>query len=232
MTGRWLQVADGVYARRHAELDQTLGLVVGAERCLVVDSGTDETHGAELAAAVRELTPTPWTLVITHAHFDHFFGTAAFLPCPVWAHTRCRTALETGGEEHRRDWVARYRAQGRPELADRLARARLVLPSDVFTDRVALDLGGRTVHLRHPGLGHTDHDVIVHVPDAAVVFAGDLVEQGAPPSAGPDARPEHWPSTLDALLALAPRTVVPGHGEPVGPDFVRAQRDALSAGST
>jgi glyoxylase-like metal-dependent hydrolase (beta-lactamase superfamily II) len=229
---RWLEVADGVYARRHAELDQTLGLVVGAARCLVIDSGTDETHGAEFAAAVREVTPLPWDLVITHAHFDHFFGTAAFLPCAVWAHARCREALETGAEEHRADWVARYRGQGKTELADRLARARLVLPTDVFSDRVSLDLGGRRVELVHPGLGHTDHDVVVHVPDAGVVFAGDLVEQGAPPSVGPDAVLAQWPATLDAVLALGPRTIVPGHGEPVDPAFVRAQRDELSAGST
>jgi len=229
---RWLEVADGVYARRHAELDLTLGLVVGGERCLVVDSGTDEVHGAEFAAAVREVTPLPWTLVITHAHFDHFLGTAAFLPCPVWAHERCRAALRDGAEEHRLDWVRRYRDGGRPELADRIERARLVPPTDVLTDRVALDLGARTVELVHPGLGHTDHDVVGWVPDAAVVFAGDLVEQGAPPSVGPDSVPGHWPSTLDAVLALGPRVVVPGHGEPVDPGFVRAQRDELSAGST
>jgi glyoxylase-like metal-dependent hydrolase (beta-lactamase superfamily II) len=228
----WLEVADGVYARRHDELDQTLGLVVGGERCLVVDSGTDEVHGAEFAAAVRAVTPLPWTLVITHAHFDHFLGTAAFLPCPVWAHERCRAALRGGAEEQRRDWARRYREQGRPELAERLERARLVLPTDVLTDRVALDLGARTAELIHPGLGHTDHDVVVWVPDAGVVFAGDLVEQGAPPSVGPDSVPDQWPSTVDKLLALGPRVIVPGHGEPVDPGFVRAQRAELSAGST
>lgn len=231
-SGRWIEVAGGVFARRYVELDQTLGLVVGGQRCLVVDSGTDEVHGAEFAAAVQEVTDLSWDLVITHAHFDHFFGTAAFLPCAVWAHARCREVLRHGAEEHRADWVGRYREMGRPEQAGRLEVARLVLPTDVFTGDVELDLGGRTVHLCHPGLGHTDHDVVVHVPDAGVVFAGDLVEQGEPPKAGPDAVPDQWPSTLDNLLALNPRTIVPGHGEPVDPAFVRAQRDELSAGST
>lgn len=229
---RWLEVADGVYARRYAELDQTLGLVVGGERCLVVDSGTDEVHGAEFAAAIREVTPLPWTLVITHAHFDHFLGTAAFLPCAVWAHERCREILRRGAEEHLRDWAREYRDQGRPELAERLERARVVVPTDVLTDRVSLDLGGRTAELVHPGLGHTDHDVVVHVPDAGVVFGGDLVEQGQPLSIGPESALGSWPSTLDTLLALDPRVVVPGHGEPVDAAFVRAQRDELSAGST
>lgn len=227
MSARWLEIAEGGYARRYAELDQTIGLVVGAERCLVVDSGTDETHGAELAAAVRELTPLPWTLVVTHAHFDHYFGTAAFLPAPVWAHERCVAALRAGAEADRRTWMRRYVERGEPALAERLGAARLVLPTALFTDRVELDLGGRTVTLLHPGLGHTDHDVVVHVPDAAVVFAGDLVEQGAEPKIGPDTALDEWPSTLDAVLALDPRVVVPGHGDPVGPDFVRAQRNEL-----
>ncbi len=223
----WLDLGAGVYARRHTELDQTIGLVVGGERCLVIDTGTDEVHGAELTAAVRQVTPLPWTVVLTHAHFDHFFGTAAFGACPVWAHERCCAAL-LAVEPHRQDWVARYRAQGRPDLAARLAAARLVMPTDLFTDRVTLDLGGREVALVHPGPGHTDHDVVVHVPDAGVVFAGDLVEQGAPPSAGPDSVPGSWPAALDAVLALGAAVIVPGHGEPVDRAFVLTQRDELA----
>jgi glyoxylase-like metal-dependent hydrolase (beta-lactamase superfamily II) len=59
------------------------------------------------------------------------------------------------------------------------------------------------------------------------VFAGDLVEQGAPPSVGPDSDLPAWPATLDALLALAPRVVVPGHGDPVDAAFVSEQRGEL-----
>ncbi|GHE94747.1 MBL fold metallo-hydrolase [Amycolatopsis deserti] len=221
----WLELADGVHARRYEHLDQTLGLVVGTERCLVIDTGGDEVQGAAFAAEIREITALPWTVVITHAHFDHHFGTAAFLPCPVWAHERCRDALEREGESDRTEWVRRF--AGKPE-ADRLAAARLVLPDHLVTDRVQLDLGGRVVQLVHPGVAHTDHDVAVHVPDAGILFAGDLVEQGAPPSVGPDAHPASWPAALDRLLALRPATIVPGHGDPVGPDFVAAQRDELS----
>jgi glyoxylase-like metal-dependent hydrolase (beta-lactamase superfamily II) len=165
--------------------------------------------------------------VLTHAHFDHVFGTAAFSPCPVWAHERCHEAL-LAIEPHRQDWVERYRTQDDPERADRLAAARLVLPTDLLVDRVTLDLGDREVALVHPGPGHTDHDVVVHVPDAGVVFAGDLVEQGAPPSAGPDAVLAAWPAALDAVLALGAEVMVPGHGEPVDRAFVLAQRDELA----
>jgi glyoxylase-like metal-dependent hydrolase (beta-lactamase superfamily II) len=65
------------------------------------------------------------------------------------------------------------------------------------------------------------------VPDAGVVFAGDLVEQGAPPDLENAVVPE-WPATLDAVLALEPRIVVPGHGDPVDPAFVAKQRAELA----
>ncbi|MFC5287431.1 MBL fold metallo-hydrolase [Actinokineospora guangxiensis] len=226
----WIGVAEGVHARRYAALDQTLGLVVGHTRALVVDTGMHEEHGAEFAAAVRELTDLPLTVVITHAHFDHFLGTAAFVGAPVYAHPRCAPAMLERADVGK--WAEHYRGQGDPETGERIARARVVPPTHEVPDRLDIDLGGRRVRLLHPGLAHTDHDLAVHVPDVGVVFAGDLVEQGAAPSVGPDAHPARWPGALDVLLALRPETVVPGHGEPVGPRFVAAQRDALSAGST
>ena len=150
MSGRWVEVAHGVYARRYVELDQTLGLVVGDAHCLVIDTGTDEVHGASMAAAVRFVTPLPWTVVITHAHFDHFFGTAAFLPASVISHERCRSLILAEGERQRRAWSAKYRSEGKAEQADRLATAKLVAPTEVITSQVLLDLGGRTVTLVHP----------------------------------------------------------------------------------
>jgi glyoxylase-like metal-dependent hydrolase (beta-lactamase superfamily II) len=221
-----LELGEGVFAFRYDELDQTLGVVIGAERCLVIDTGTDEEHGAAHAAAIRALTPLPWTVVITHAHWDHHFGSMAFQPCPVLAHPLCGKEMIAATEHH--EWVRRYRAEGKTELAQRLLAARVVPPSQVLPDRVEVELGGRQVVLLHPGRGHTDHDVVVHVPDAGVLFAGDLLEEGAPPSAGSDAHLAEWPSTLDVLLTTGATTFVPGHGNPVGADFVRAQRDELA----
>nr|WP_232664364.1 MBL fold metallo-hydrolase [Pseudonocardia sp. TRM90224] len=224
MDGTWTEVADGVLARRHTELDLTTGVVLGTERTLVIDTRGDARQGAELAAAVRALTPLPWTVVITHAHFDHCFGTTAFLPAPVLATPGCRTAIVASAAAQRRDWVAHYRGTGDSTTADALAATEPVLPDPA---PATLDLGGRSVELLHLGAGHTDHDLVVHVPDAGVVFAGDLVEQGAPPDLG-DADLAAWPHTLDALLGLRPRTIVPGHGDPVDPAFVAEQRDQLA----
>jgi glyoxylase-like metal-dependent hydrolase (beta-lactamase superfamily II) len=231
MTGHWIEVADGVHARRYEELDLTVGLVVGAERCLVVDTRGDLDQGAELAAAVRELTSLPWAVVFTHAHFDHTWGTERFLPCAVWAHEGCRAELTEYAEGAREKWMAYYREEGKAAIANAIARTTFVVPDHLFTDRTELDLGGRTAVLLHPGRAHTDHDVVVHVPDAGIVFAGDIVENAAHGfsafSFGADSDLTAWPDTLDTILALEPRVVVPGHGEPVDADFVRYHRHGL-----
>jgi glyoxylase-like metal-dependent hydrolase (beta-lactamase superfamily II) len=225
MDGRWLEIGDGVLARRYAELDLTVGLVLGTERALVVDTRGDARQGAELAAAVRAVSTLPLTVAITHAHFDHCFGTAAFSPAPVHALPRCREVLAATAAAQRSRWAAYYRDRGDPGTAEALAATEPPLP-DADAPAV-LDLGGRRVELLHLGRGHTDHDLVVSVPDAGVVFAGDLVEQGAPPDLEDAIFPE-WPATLDALLALRPRTVVPGHGDPVDPAFVAGQRAELA----
>ncbi len=223
---RWVEVGDGVLARRHAELDLTTGLVLGGERALVVDTRGDAAQGAELRAAVRTVTALPLVVAITHAHFDHCFGTAALLPAPVHALPGCRAALAATAAAQRAEWVEHYRARGDAVTAAALLGTEPVLPDAPAP--AALDLGGRRADLLDLGPGHTDHDLVVHVPDAGVVFAGDLVEQGAPPSFGPDSVVPAWPATLDALLGLRAATVVPGHGDPVDGPFVAEQRELLA----
>ncbi|GEL20641.1 MBL fold metallo-hydrolase [Pseudonocardia asaccharolytica] len=225
MSAHWCELAEGVLARRHTELDLTTGLVLGTERALVIDTRGDERQGAELAAAVRTVTTLPIVVAITHTHFDHCFGTAAFLPCPVHAHPGCVAALRATADAQRAAWVARYRLRD-AGTAEALAATVPVVPDGSVDPAAVVDLGGRSVELRHLGRGHTDHDIVAHVRDAGVVFAGDLAEQGAPPDFG-DAFPQDWPATLTALLGLGPRIVVPGHGEPMTPAEVADQRDAL-----
>jgi glyoxylase-like metal-dependent hydrolase (beta-lactamase superfamily II) len=221
---RWVEVGERVLVRRYAELDLSVGLVIGGDGCLVVDTRSDPDQGAELQAAIREITRKPCSVVITHAHFDHCLGTAAFLPAPVWAHPRCRDDLASGGAAQHAEALAWFRAQGLPRDP---VRVTPVVPDHQVTELVELDLGDRRVLLTHPGPGHTDHDVTVWSPDTGVLFAGDLVEQGADPDFT-DAYPLDWPNAVARLLELGPRVVVPGHGDPVGAEFVTAQRDALA----
>jgi glyoxylase-like metal-dependent hydrolase (beta-lactamase superfamily II) len=230
--GRWIGLAEGVYARRYSELDLTVGLVVGATGCLVVDTRGDIGQGTELADAVRKITGLPWSVVCTHAHFDHCFGTSAFLPCAVWAHGSMVTELTTNGERARRSRAKSYSEAGRTEIAEDLERTTVELPDRLFTAEAVIGLGGREVVLKHVGRAHTDHDVLVHVPDAGVVFAGDVVENAASgfsaDSFGEDNDLASWPGVLAAIEALGAPIVVPGHGDPVDAAFVAAERAKLT----
>jgi glyoxylase-like metal-dependent hydrolase (beta-lactamase superfamily II) len=200
VTAGWAEVGDGVFVRRHASLDLNCGLVVGEGACLVVDTRCDLEEARDLIAAVRRVTPHPWTVVNTHAHYDHCFGNAAFRPAEIWASRGCAAAM--------------------PSTVD--------LPDRLVDDVAHLEVGGREVVLRFLGRGHTDHDLVVDVDDGAVVFAGDLVEEGAPP-AFEDAFPAEWPATLGRVHLLARGPVVPGHGAVVDAQFVAAQREELLA---
>jgi glyoxylase-like metal-dependent hydrolase (beta-lactamase superfamily II) len=221
----WREVGERVFRFRYRSLDLNVGAVVGDGEVLVVDTRGWRAQAAELLADLRALTPLPPRQVVnTHAHFDHCFGNDAFLPAAIWGHARCIENLRGRGEEQRGDmrrWM--------PEAAAELAAVRIVPPDHPVPDAGAtLEVGGRPVELRFLGRGHTDHDLVVLVPDAGVMFAGDLVEEGAPPSYD-DAFPLEWPATASRLLDLAPPVIVPGHGAVVGRDFLRRQRDELAA---
>lgn len=213
----WREIGSGVFVRRYPFLDQTIGAILGSERALVIDTRATTLQAGELIEDLRQLTHLPWVVANTHVHFDHTFGNAAFRPCEIWAHAGCAEALRLHGPAQLKNairWV--------PDLAAELRAAPLDPPDRTFEDAVELDLGGRVVELRHLGRGHTDHDIIVRSPDTGILFAGDLVEHGAPPGFE-DSFPLEWPATLGMLLDLADGVVVPGHGEPVSRDFVEFQ---------
>jgi len=228
---RWREVGPGVLVRRHRVLDLNVTLVLGDERALVVDTHMHDGHARALVAAVREVTRLPWVVVDTHAHYDHAFGNATFARekpgLEIWGSQGCRRDLDRFGTLQRTLAAQGLREAGRPDEADAVEDVEILPPNRTFTTDARLDLGGRVVVLHHPGRGHTGHDAVVEVADAGVTVAGDLVEEGAPPSFG-DAYPLEWPRTLDALLPRLHPVVVPGHGDIVDPGFVASQRDDLA----
>ena len=68
-----------------------------------------------------------------------------------------------------------------PALAVDLTQVVLDPPDRVFADAATLDLGGREIRLAYLGRGHTDNDIVVAIPDADVLCAGDLLENRTPP---------------------------------------------------
>jgi glyoxylase-like metal-dependent hydrolase (beta-lactamase superfamily II) len=226
------EVGTGVYVLRYPVLDVNVTLVVGDGEALLVDTLSTAAQAAELAHAARRVTEDPWFLVNTHHHFDHCFGNAT-LADPggrgVWGHEEAAAALRESGERLRRRWYAEW-APTHPELAAGIAEVEVRPPDRIVRHSATLDVGGRPVTLTHVGRGHTAGDLVVTVPDAGVLVAGDLVEEGAPPDFA-DAYPVQWPDTLHALLHSEPPpvSVVPGHGAIVDRTFVAAQHAELAA---
>jgi glyoxylase-like metal-dependent hydrolase (beta-lactamase superfamily II) len=212
-------------------MDLNVTLVIGDERCLVVDTHSHDGYARELIASIRTLTALPFVVVNTHAHFDHTFGNVAFLQTQpdleIWAHEGCQDDLAGLGELQRRLTAQWLRDAQKEDDAVAIEKVRIVAPNRTFTQDTRVDLGGRHVVLHHPGRAHTGHDVVVEVPDADVTVVGDIVEEGAPPSFE-DSFPVDWPATLDAVAPRLRRTVVPGHGDVVDAAFVAEQRAQIA----
>lgn len=228
----WERVAPRIGRRRLPDWDCTVGLVVGEDAALMIDAGSRLAEGAALRAdAERLLGPGRRVthLALTHPHFDHVFGAAAFEGAEVFVADGSSGVYGNGREELRADAVR----NGLDPLAAQEASDALVRPRQGVRGTLDLELGGGVgVRLVRTGEGHTAHDLVAVVPgDPAVVFCGDLVEESGEPQAGSDAVPSRWPVALDRLLALGgdDAVYVPGHGALVDAAFVRSQRDALAA---
>jgi glyoxylase-like metal-dependent hydrolase (beta-lactamase superfamily II) len=224
------EVARDVYVLRYPVLDVNVTLVVGDGAALLVDTLSTADQARELLSAARRVTADPLTVVNTHHHFDHCFGNAvvAAPDRPIWAHEEAARLLREEVVALQREWYAEW-APTNPALAEGLAAVTVRPPDHVVHREASLDVGGRAVVLRHLGRGHSIGDLVACVPDADVMIAGDLVEEGGPPMFG-DGYPLEWPETLVAVLALTSTgtAVVPGHGSVVDPDFVRAQHAHLT----
>ncbi|BCM66851.1 MULTISPECIES: MBL fold metallo-hydrolase [Streptomyces] len=226
----WERLTTGVGRCRLPGWDCTAGLVIGEGTALLVDAGSSLAEGARLRARAEELAGGRVThLALTHPHFDHVFGAAAFAGAELYGAVGLDAALAHEREELRLDAIR----NGLPVSDADQAVDALAAPRHLVSGEWTLDLGaGRQALLANVGPGHTAYDLAVLVPgEPEVVFCGDLVEESGEPQAGPDAVPSRWPDALDRLLALGGEDAlyVPGHGAVVDAGFVRRQRDALAA---
>jgi glyoxylase-like metal-dependent hydrolase (beta-lactamase superfamily II) len=220
----WVEIGDRVFVRRYAFYDQNIGVVLGDGEALVIDTRSTYPQAREIRTDLLDLTSFPVTVVVdTHGHFDHAFGNAVFRPATIWGHDRCVTFMERTGEA-RKPEIAR----GEPDLAADLAEVVVDPPDRTFADSAIVEVGGRTVELAYLGRGHTDHDIVISVPGADVLFAGDLLEQGNVPFFG-DGYPLDWEATSAAIVPLVSGVVVPGHGEHAGREFAASQAASFAA---
>ena len=218
----WTEVGDRVFTRHFDFLDQQIGVVIGGDDVLLVDTRASPAHARVIIDELRSLTANPVSIVVdTHWHWDHAFGNSVFRPAPIWGHVRAAERLRRDGAK-----AIREVSEERPDVAEQMAEVVIDPPERTFADRATVVVGDRPIELAYHGRGHTDGDISVLVPDAKVLFAGDLLENGAPPSFG-DSFPLDWPTTVEQLVPLAAGAVVPGHGAIGDRAFVEDQLAAF-----
>lgn len=212
------------------------GIVVGSDRILLVDAGPGRAAAKDLIGTANSLGEgdPPIDLVITHDHWDHFFGAAdavadgarrVFASSSSFAADQEATAWIALDAVRRGDEPAEYRRQLPTDPTELIVD---VSPVDESPGEVGrLELGGCPVEFHVLG-GHSTADLVVRLPELGIVFAGDLVEEADPPQAGADSSLSEWAASLRALLSFAEaRVFVPGHGVPVDRDFVMRQLDDI-----
>jgi glyoxylase-like metal-dependent hydrolase (beta-lactamase superfamily II) len=230
MNQTWEPLAAGVYRCRLAFLDVTVGLILGRDGALMIDSGTTFDEARSIDADVRCFDDRGVShLVLTHDHFDHILGSTVFAGAAVHAMPAVAETMA-----HRTGYLREHALSYGAAAADIDAVISAVRLPQHLGSRASIDLGDRTVEVEHPGVGHTDHDLVVRVPpsretDPTVVFCGDLVEESGDPAVGPESDPVRWAVTLDRVLTVGgPDAVyVPGHGAVVDAEFVRRQQQWL-----
>jgi glyoxylase-like metal-dependent hydrolase (beta-lactamase superfamily II) len=217
------RLADGVYAYT-AQGDPNVGAVVGTDAILAIEARATPVMAQRWIDVLRaEVSDLPFgDLVLTHYHAVRTLGASAFGARRIIAHAKTKALIDERGEQ---DWASE---QGR---MPRLFLGAETIPglthaTTTFEDAMTLDLGNRTVELRHLGRGHTSGDLVVWLPDERICFAGDLVEAQAAPYMG-DAHVADWSTaTLDNVAALDADQLVGGRGPVVrGAEVATAVED-------
>lgn len=218
------RVGEGVYAAvspDRSKAGSNAGFVVGANGVLVVDTFTNVASANELLAEIRKVTNLPIRFVVnTHYHLDHTGGNAAFSD----------SGAVILAQRNLRGWERTENLKffgPNPKPEDKARVESLVLPDMLYWKAVDIYLGARLVQVRYM-LGHTGGDSVLIVPDANVVFTGDLVWGKHLPNLI-DATTDAWIKSLDELLAEHPAaTFVSGHGDVATAQDVRDFRDYLT----
>lgn len=205
-----IQTAPRAYAFIQPNGATNAGFIVSEEGVLVIDSLMTPSLATRLLSEIRRVSKAPIRyLVDTHYHGDHVFGNQYFVPAPIIGHVNCRLELIEKFDAN----MNRY-TSGRPELIPELEQIRMTLPDVTFEERMNIRLGDREINLIYLGRAHSAGDILLHLPQEGVLYAGDIAFHRILP-AFPDGHITKWLAVMEETRKLDFDTIIPGHG-PVG----------------
>ena len=219
------KIADNVYAAINPDggkAGSNAGVIIGKNAVLVVDTFIAPEPAQQLLAEIRKLTNLPVRYVVnTHYHLDHTGGNGVFAEAGAII-----IAQRNVRQWERTENLKFFGPTPQPEQKARVES--LTLPNLVYDQSIAVDLGDRDVEIRYLP-GHTGGDSALFIPDANVVFTGDLAWNHHLPNLI-DASTDKWIDSLNLMLEHHPKaTFVPGHGDVATAADVRDFRDYLVA---
>ena len=222
------ELAPGVFAYVQATgafCIANAGLIDGSDGVTAIDALFTPVMARTLLAEAGRVSARPIArLLNTHHHIDHTGGNAEFAPeTQIVAHARAKAEMERVGAG-----VFEVVKRMAPHFIEDLAGAAYRLPDVTFDgDVLEMRVGERRLRLLHFGTAHTRGDVMVHLPDERLLFAGDVAFFDVTPLAF-EGHIGNWirvgRRVMDEIDAGA---VVPGHG-PIGTkDDLRRMLDYL-----
>ncbi len=212
------QIGEGLYAFT-AEGDPNSGVIIGDESVMVIEAQATPRLAQTVINEIRKITDKPIShLVLTHYHAVRVLGASAYGAPEIIMSDTARTMVVERGQE---DWDSEF--QRFPRLFEgHESIPGLTYPTTTFSDAMTVYLGNRRVDIMHLGRAHTAGDAVVWVPDAEVMFTGDIVEYHSACYCG-DGHFADWGDTLDNIAMFDPESIAPGRGDAlVGRQMVAA----------
>ncbi len=192
-----------------AEGDPNTGVIIGDTSVMIVDAQATPRLAQKVIEHVRGVTDKPIRhVVLSHYHAVRVLGASAYQASEIIMSEAARAMVAERGQE---DWDSEFARF--PRLFEgHESMPGLTWPTQTFNGRMSLYLGRRRVDLMGLGRAHTAGDIVAHVPDANVMFTGDIVEYKSACYCG-DGHFHDWPATLEAIRRFNLEAIAPGRGD-------------------
>jgi len=200
-----------------AEGDPNTGVIIGDDGVMIVDAQATPRLAGKVVEKIRTVTDKPIKyVVLTHYHAVRVLGASAYGAEQVFMSEKARSMVAERGRE---DWDSEFQRfprlfQGHESIPG------LTWPTMTFNDRMSVYMGKRRVDLMFLGRAHTAGDIVALVPDANVMFTGDIIEYHSACYCG-DGHFGDWPGTIEAIRRFDVDAIAPGRGDAlVGKEMV------------
>ena len=213
-----VKVADGVYAfvgekeqrsPKNLANNSTHGLIVTADGAVLVDPGGSFKGAEALHAAVRKVTDKPVKVVVNTGGQDH-----RWLGNGYWKAQGAQIIASKAAVADQKARASMQLSMLTQLLKDELKGTEPVHADVVFDEAHKVELGGVSLEIRHAGQAHTPGDSFVWMPATKTVFTGDIVYTERILGVLDHSKSKSWLGAFEAVAALNPEHVVPGHGRP------------------